>query len=50
MNNWTFSENYYWKNDFPQCGGPYQSPINIDTEIQYQLAKTIAEKNVKKKK
>ena len=24
--------------------------INIDTEIQYQLAKTIAEKNVQKKK
>ena len=33
MSKWSFSENYYWKNEFPQCGGPYQSPINLDTEL-----------------
>ena len=30
MSKWSFSENYYWRNEFPQCGGPYQSPINLD--------------------
>ena len=33
MSKWSFSENFYWKNNFPQCGGPNQSPINLDSEI-----------------
>lgn len=32
MSNWTFTENFLWGNDHPQCSAKNQSPINISTE------------------
>lgn len=33
MSNWTFTENFLWGNNFPQCLTKTQSPININTEL-----------------
>ena len=28
---WNFDNYYLWRNSYPECGGKFQSPINIDT-------------------
>jgi len=44
--NWTYSDTHCWQNNYPDCGGQMQSPINIIDESADVVRKGAHEKDI----